>query len=416
MTLPDFEGVAQFWTAVVFDVSLQFCLLAVFGAGLCVFLRKSDPRLRHLLWVLVLARLALPFDLKSPVGLSPSLESRLLGAASTGLAWFASSEEPANLGRSATEAFPGKPTSGEGRAAPTPSAEPALPTNSSAIGGIGNTLELPKLLVLLWLGGIATFGLLHWMRLRAIRSRMSRARPTDRLSSLSRALASDLGLNKEIPILAIAESELRGPVVAGSWRPTILVPDRIAKSWTDDELEAALVHELIHVRRWDPWVRTAQIVLQTLYFFHPLVWWVNRQIHRERELCCDDAVVRYYGGARRQYVETLLRCASSSRVRSPLRSITIPTLGVAGAVSRVNRRIRRMLNQNYRVPTTLSRWAVALILSAMVAATVLRVPRPGVTVVSIRDNSARSKQSALTSSRTTAARSTGIGGSLGAAI
>jgi len=131
------------------------------------------------------------------------------------------------------------------------------------------------------------------------------------------------------------------------------------------------VHELMHVRRRDPWVRAAQILLQTLYFFHPLVWWINRQIHRERELCCDDAVVHYYRGARRRYVETLLNCASSSHLRSPLHSIIVPTLGVAGAASNVHRRIRRMLSQNYRVPTTTPQWRIALMVSVIVAAMVL---------------------------------------------
>ena len=142
MTLPDFEGVARFSTVVVFDVSLQFCLLAALGTALCVFLRKSDPRLRHLLWLLVLARLAVPFDLQSPAGLSPAIESGLLSGALTGLALFSNPEKPVNLGRSAVEVLPARPTSGEGWATRAPRAKLAQPsTYSGAIEGTGNTIS-----------------------------------------------------------------------------------------------------------------------------------------------------------------------------------------------------------------------------------------------------------------------------------
>ena len=172
-------------------------MLAALGAALCVFLSKSDPRLRHLLWLLVLARLAVPFDLQSP-----AIESGLLSGDLARLALFANPEKPVNLGRSAAEVLPARPTSGEGWSTRAPRAKLAQPsTYSGAIEGTGNMVALPKLLPLLRLGGIATFGLLHWMRLRATRFRISKARPVDRLSSFSRALATDLGLKKEIPIL-----------------------------------------------------------------------------------------------------------------------------------------------------------------------------------------------------------------------
>jgi hypothetical protein len=49
-----------------------------------------------------------------------------------------------------------------------------------------------------------------------------------------------------------------------------------------------LAHELAHVRRSDFFWNLLQTLVETLFFFHPAVWWVGKRIRHERELCCDD--------------------------------------------------------------------------------------------------------------------------------
>ena len=117
MSRPELEDVAWLWSELSFDVSLQLCLLAALGAVLCVFLRKSDPRLRHLVWLLVLARLAIPFDLHSPVGLSPSLSSSLSGLALPSLDRFLDSENTAEPSGSAIAAVSASATGSDSSAA-----------------------------------------------------------------------------------------------------------------------------------------------------------------------------------------------------------------------------------------------------------------------------------------------------------
>ena len=66
---------------------------------------------------------------------------------------------------------------------------------------------------------------------------------------------------------------------------------------TSTQLEAVLAHELGHVRRNDYLVNMIQIVVETLFFYHPVVWWTSRQIRLEREVCCDDIAVAACGNA-----------------------------------------------------------------------------------------------------------------------
>src|SRR5207248_1639982 len=59
-----------------------------------------------------------------------------------------------------------------------------------------------------------------------------------------------------------------------------------------NQLEAVLAHELAHVRRWDYVVNAFQCVVETLMFYHPVVWWISRCVREEREICCDDLVLK----------------------------------------------------------------------------------------------------------------------------
>ena len=62
-----------------------------------------------------------------------------------------------------------------------------------------------------------------------------------------------------------------------------------------EQVELVLAHELIHVRRGDIVAGKLQLVAQLVWWFHPLVWWVNREACRERERCCDEEVVSGVG-------------------------------------------------------------------------------------------------------------------------
>jgi TonB family protein len=63
------------------------------------------------------------------------------------------------------------------------------------------------------------------------------------------------------------------------------------------QLEVILAHELAHIRRYDPLMNALQILIETLLFYHPAVWWTSGRIRHERELCCDDVALSCCGDA-----------------------------------------------------------------------------------------------------------------------
>jgi beta-lactamase regulating signal transducer with metallopeptidase domain len=87
------------------------------------------------------------------------------------------------------------------------------------------------------------------------------------------------------------------PAVIGFFRPVVLVPLRALTGLSPEQLDALIAHELGHIKRYDVVVNFFQVVLETLFFFHPAVWWLNKRIRADREDCCDDIAVSAAGSS-----------------------------------------------------------------------------------------------------------------------
>jgi TonB family protein len=111
--------------------------------------------------------------------------------------------------------------------------------------------------------------------------------------AVAAAVGSRLGLTRPVRLLITSLAE--GPSVVGWIRPVILLPAATLLGLTPEQLEAVLAHEFAHIRRYDYLVNVLQMVVETLLFYHPAVWWTSARIRHERELCCDDLAVSLCG-------------------------------------------------------------------------------------------------------------------------
>mgnify|MGYP001316474533 CR=1 FL=1 len=130
--------------------------------------------------------------------------------------------------------------------------------------------------------------------------------PTSALQRRFEELCGSLGLRRcRLVLLPVFTS----PTTTGCWRPMVLLPDALANDLSEPSLAWVLRHELIHIRRWDyVWNRLAAAVCAVL-FFHPLVWLAWKRMQQERELACDEAVVRLDRGGRPDYADCLMQMA-----------------------------------------------------------------------------------------------------------
>ena len=86
----------------------------------------------------------------------------------------------------------------------------------------------------------------------------------------------------------------------------LLLPEGIANRLTPEQLQTILDHELCHVRRRDNLTAAIHMLVESVFWFHPLVWWIGARLVEERERACDEQVLRS-GNEPRAYAEGILK-------------------------------------------------------------------------------------------------------------
>jgi bla regulator protein blaR1 len=198
----------------------------------------------------------------------------------------------------------------------SPVAGPVVPGDAS--GAAADALA--AFLFAIWFCGFA-LGIVAWVRgWRATRAVRRRAIP--------------LAIGLPIPALSCPASV--EPGVFGIRRPVLLLPEGISDRLAPAQLDAVLVHEMCHVRRRDNLTGAIHLMVETIFWFHPLIWWIRTRLVEERERACDEAVLES-GGEPRIYAEGILNvCRLYNRA---------PLVGVSGiGGSHLRRRIEDILS------------------------------------------------------------------------
>jgi beta-lactamase regulating signal transducer with metallopeptidase domain len=143
-----------------------------------------------------------------------------------------------------------------------------------------------------WLIGVIALSMRSlggWWLIQRLRASATIEAPAALQAGFQRISAA-LGIRR--PVLLRVSNTIAGPVTVGALRALVLLPLSAATSLSPDELEVVLAHELAHVRRADFFWNLLQTLAETLFFFHPAVWWIGARIRHERELCCDDLALK----------------------------------------------------------------------------------------------------------------------------
>ncbi|MCB1128292.1 MAG: M56 family metallopeptidase, partial [Verrucomicrobiae bacterium] len=212
---------------------------------------------------------------------------------------------------------------------------PRSPMISDRANGAWQAVEsgLPWV-VGLWALGVALFSLRlagGWLKVRQSR-RGSCLSPDDPLCERFRELRHRLRVSRHVQLMK--STLVRVPTVVGWFRPLILLPASTLSGLSPVQLDLILAHELAHLRRWDHWVNLVQLLLETVLFYHPAVWWVWRCVREDREHCCDEMAVAACGNR--------LAFAKALTALEELRQ-THPAFALAATDGSLLARVRRIL-------------------------------------------------------------------------
>ena len=283
-----------------------------------LFVKKLSPNSRYALWYLYFLLLALPF---LPAGL-PGLQAQISS-------WFFSEggKNTAVLSHTARQAFSASSSGQSWMNDFYMSAEKAFPD-------ILNTI-----IFAVWIGGMAAaavFSLFVLYRTRKIRRNALpvTARSDPRLWHLYDRCLETMDVQKDVALYASCSIDT--PLSCGLIHPCIILPGDMDLFLSDSEIRYILLHELQHYRRKDILVNFCVCLFGIVYWFHPLIRYVFRQIQTDREIACDNGVIRQIGsGHSFAYGCTLLKYAGQSRKKTVFS--TVSPLG--GGNSQIRQRI-----------------------------------------------------------------------------
>jgi beta-lactamase regulating signal transducer with metallopeptidase domain len=292
------------WSALVWTHIWQIGLLGCFVAIINLFLARRWPHLAYALWMVVLVKCIVPPIGNWPVNilgrLTPITTSTASGAASN-------DEAPIRLVTDSSHAT----LAATVHAASDGVAEAQMPPALQATRPDSASQRSVRLLAsraapLAWLCGSVLLCGIAIGRGSEIHRRLRRTSsvPCDEVLTLVEQISDRIGLRHGTRVCATSTDI--GPMVVGIRRPTIYLPETLLHELRPPQLEAMLTHELAHVRRRDTWVAALQLAAQTLWWFHPVVWWMNRELVRQRERCCDEEAVANLDGRRLDYARCLV--------------------------------------------------------------------------------------------------------------
>jgi bla regulator protein blaR1 len=201
---------------------------------------------------------------------------------------------------------------------------------------------------------LAGFGLLRVAAaiLEVRRLRMgSEELEVERLDPELQTIVQEFG--KLRPVSILFSERVHVPTAVGFRRSAVILPAWMLEEGTPEELKHVLLHELAHLRHRDDWTNLIQKMVKALLFFHPGVWWMERELSMHREIACDDSVLAQTASPR-TYAECLARVAEKSFLRRQMAM-------AQAAVSRMRQlsvRVGRILDPN-RKPATQS-WKPAI--------------------------------------------------------
>ncbi len=153
---------------------------------------------------------------------------------------------------------------------------------------------------------IATWRFRGWLRVRS-------------------AIRASSPIDLQAPVEIRSSPGTLEPGVVGITHPVLLLPEGITDRLTQQQLEAVLAHELAHVRRRDNLFALVHMIVESMFWFHPLIWFIGARLIQERELACDEEVLAA-GNQPHDYAEAILSVCKLY-VESPL----VCVAGVTGS-------------------------------------------------------------------------------------
>lgn len=216
--------------------------------------------------------------------------------------------------------------------------------------------QIERWMIPFWMSGILLLTLRHVLGYKRAR-RLARTGTSDVPAVWTQRftrICRELQVSR--PVRFLGSAIVRVPCVVGWFKPVVLFPLSSLANLSVSDIEMILAHELAHIRRNDVLVNIAQVLIETLLFFNPAVWWISRQIRIEREHCCDDMAIAITGD-RLDYARALVNLEESRQASA---------FAVAANATGIVARVRRIILHQSPRPQSANMGVIGMLLLAAV--------------------------------------------------
>jgi beta-lactamase regulating signal transducer with metallopeptidase domain len=274
--------------------------LALVAVVVSCFHRR--PALTYSLWLLVLIKLVTPPLVHIPIPWEPSPAETEAAAAPT-----SASEMEVCLLTEPFEFVDEQALPELSAAIPATMEEPAPPrAASTTLEAAPWQADWPALLAWAWLGSALVWLGMAVQRMFRFNALLAYAQPAPaHVQRQARRLAVRLGL-ADCPGVWLVPGRISPMLWALGGAPRLILPAGFWERLPQRQQETLLVHELAHVRRRDHWVRVFELLVTSLYWWHPVLWWARRELRQAEEECCDAWVVSVLPESARAYAIALV--------------------------------------------------------------------------------------------------------------
>lgn len=286
----------------------------------CLALRSNHARVRFRLWLAASLKFLIPFSLLVSLGDRLDVAAANPPLAATTVERISATYAPAQM-------------------------LAAVPAGAAA----GQSPHWLLALGVIWVIGAAfVLGrwLRQWLRLRA-------------------SMRSGKPLSPELPVPVVLTRSAIEPGIFGVMRPVLLLPEGLTTTLTPAQLNGIIAHELCHVRARDNLLAMLHMLVEAIFWFHPLVWWIGAKLIEERERACDESVIAQ-GNSADDYAAGILGVC-----RFYLESPLPCTAGITG--SELKKRIHEIMTGRLSARLTLRRKALLAVTGCAVCAVPLAI-------------------------------------------
>ena len=322
------ETLPQILTSYLLTQSWQIAVVFLLVATACWLLRNASVHWRYLLWCVVLAKCLVPPLLQIPLAVLPP-ENPLPHTEAVYV--------PPDPVVSVTFVEPDIPFDPPAVAIPH---EPLSQIASEPQWTLSHTSQ--QWVTVTWIGRMSMFCIVVLAKTWRTHSflRKNRQVPDGALADEVAAFINNYSLRR---FPQIWEIEGYGqPFVWGFWQGAVYLPTGFERQGTRRQRQGILMHELAHVQRKDAAVNALQLLVQAIFFFHPLIWWTNRKIRQKRKKCCDETAIARLNAIPKQYGTAIV----DSLVQKFEQHRTVPTLAIAGPIKNIEDRLKTIMQPN----------------------------------------------------------------------